>query len=255
MAKITIGGGRMSIGGGKRTGRVNPGISRYYMHGGHGGRINTKYIDFGGTDEYVTFGNNLNLGAGDFSLSFWAYIASAQDGVLTYILSKYQGANDFYYMRVSSNRFSFIAKDSSVEMLNLTSNLNTTFDAWFHIVLTADRDGDAYWYQNGAVFSAAGSPDTTNITNTGNFYLARHASNYGIFKMDDFCHYSKVLTSDDIAYLYGGGTPQTSGNPQFITNPTFCTTFDNDTIPTITDTQGGLTGTATNMEAADIKTY
>ena len=54
-------------------------------------------LAFDGTNDYINFGNVLNLGTGDFSISAWV---KASDFNGTYIVSKYEDANNRWYLRI-----------------------------------------------------------------------------------------------------------------------------------------------------------
>ena len=216
-------------------------------------------LAFDGTNDYINFGNVLNLGTGDFSISAWV---KASDFNGTYIVSKYEDANNRWYLRIDSSdtpRFQFYSKVSGSATnayFGLSNiNLDTLQNQWVHFVLSCDRDGNNVGYIN-TTLDDSDSSDNTDLDNTGNLHIARYDSSYSATSISEVAFYNKALSSNEVNTIYNGREPFNHKNSAFSGNLTawwrMGDGLENASGTTIYDmSSNSNNGTMTNMDAND----
>ena len=138
-----------------------------------------RSIEFG-SNEFLSAGDNNNLGTGDFSFSFWI---KASDTVSNYLISKREDNDNRWYIRTEGNsRIQFYAVKSGVDIMTATSSSSGELSAnvWNHVVISCDRSESSTglkFYINGSLQNSAAA-STTDIDNTGDFYIGRFNTNY-----------------------------------------------------------------------------
>lgn len=202
---------------------------------------NDQYIEFGAT-KYINYAAPINLGK-THSVFFWAKIASGGKcyPLATSVASKQliilHNDDNFYYGDDNELVFAHpkIVRDNTWKLYGITRADNTV----------------RFYYDNVEVGSGK-----TLVTN-GDFifdFIGRYNTNYSDSPLDQIVIYNKVLSASEMTALYGGGTPQTSGNPQLISGLIHYLNFEQ-TITTIKDVITDEVLTQNNMLSGDIKTY
>lgn len=139
-----------------------------------------RSIEFDGTDNFLSAGDNNNLGAGNFSFSFWI---KASDTASNFLFSKREDDGNRWYVRTEGNsRVQFYAKKSGSDVMTATSSSSGELSAnvWNHIVIACDRSDSSTglkFYINGQLENSRPT-STTDIDNTGLFYIGRFNTNY-----------------------------------------------------------------------------
>ena len=167
-------------------------------------------LTLNGANQYVSVSTNssdLNIGAGDFSISLWMQRSSDVTGKR--LLYKGASANDqigYALMGPSSNALRLI-------LCNGVTRLTTdcpipNLNQWYHAVFTVDRtSGKATSYLNG-VYQAHTDISAYNgadITNTKNLLIGAADSTGWLAwpgKVDDVRAYKRVLTANEARQLY-----------------------------------------------------
>ena len=177
------------------------------------GKINNA-LSFDGTNDYATFGNNLDFsGLSPFSFNFWvsptaatanAVFFSKYDGTKGYLIRK--SANGNYvniailssgssYISVSSN--SIVIPSNSYSMITVTYN-GTPNISGIKIYVNATSDTLSALYQ---AFS-------TSASNTSNFLMGCLTTNANFYGggIDEIAVWDRVITQTEVTELYNSGT-------------------------------------------------
>jgi hypothetical protein len=168
-------------------------------------------LNTNGTNQYLDFGNTLNLGTSDFTISFWVKFSDATD---QRFFSKYQGNDDQLIIRTASSDKIFVkfVKDSNAVVSKTAPTAITSLqNTWIHILLSCDRDGAVNLYVNnsntGVGFSETSANSSQNLDNTGSLQLSEHANSFSALKITDFAMWNVALDSDAVAAVYNSGKP------------------------------------------------
>ena len=221
-------------------------------------------LAFDGTDDYINFGNVLNLGTGDFSISIWAKAPS--DWNNTRMLIKKQDTNNRYMLWVDTNnppRLAFIGKIGGATTIsyvgNTTINLDNLINQWVHFTISCDRSGDIVGYINGVLDDADTPSDATpDIDNTGNLHIGKYDSSYYDQSISEIAYYDKALSANEVKTIYNGREPFNHKDSAFSGNLTawwrMGDGLENASGTTIYDmSSNSNNGTMTNMDAVDFE--
>ena len=181
---------------------------------------NAGYITFDGANDYVDCGrdSSLDVGTGDFSLSAWIKTSVSDDQT---IMSKGSGGAGGKRYSFSTNSSGYLVGnlDDNTASTNITGGTDVSDNAWHHVVIVYDRDGNGQAYldnsTDGSAVDITGSDGTLNDTGK-DFCIGvfSHDEADAAFtgSIDEVAIFTKVLTSGEISTLYGGGAPGTAGN-------------------------------------------
>ena len=178
----------MSLGLGtslSKSGLITPGIvtdSLVLKHNYAAGGVvpvsdGAVYLD--SIDDYVDFGDSLDLGTANFSIAFWV---NTNDLTTNYFISKYEDANNYWYIRGnSSDQIQFHSVAPSGTNISFNTIAQTALEnTWIHIVVTSDRSGASHKiYINGELSETDTDSSTTTLTNDGSLNLNKYATSYG----------------------------------------------------------------------------
>ncbi|MDT0553603.1 HYR domain-containing protein [Urechidicola vernalis] len=176
-----------------------------------------SFIDFDGTDDYISFGDNYDR-SGNFSIEAWVK-SESNSGTKT-ILSK-RDASDFtdgYDLRIQGNNFSFRYNGSGL----ITSSRAMTTDRWYHVAISFD--GSTYrMYQDGILVNSTSG--TLPSSNSDEFLIGAMdrsvnvPTNYFNGWLDEVRLWSVVLTQDQIREMMNQEIENSAGNVQGATIP------------------------------------
>jgi len=129
---------------------------------------NGGYIDFDGTDDYVTIPDspNWDLGTAEFTIDMWIYLNGTQPANYSGYIGTFQSkwpASGWVIMNSPGTNMRNYSNDGTYET---TISTNVTLSVWNHVVLTKFGN-TGYMYING---SSVGTQDWTSraFNNTGN---------------------------------------------------------------------------------------
>ncbi|MDO8468607.1 MAG: LamG-like jellyroll fold domain-containing protein, partial [Candidatus Peribacter sp.] len=153
----------------------------------------------------------LDPGTSDFSISGWVYLDSL--GAHRTIFAKgAQGiGSDFLWIFVdATNKIRVQLNDSSGSYFDATNTGQTAFSAstWYHVVVNFDRDGNVTAYINGTAYDLGSISDkATSIDNSSPAYIGIYNGSLYYFngKLDSLSFSSRVLTTNEITWLYNSG--------------------------------------------------
>lgn len=168
---------------------------------------------------YLAMATPYNPGVGDFSVSIWLKWIAPNMGFFTTGATG-DGVDGFGLLIAGSTTIRLFINDT-VQTERTTIDLATgiTTNVWHHLVVTFDRDGNATGWLDG-IEQSSGSI-ASHQANLGATYgnIGRAATTSGDYTglLDEIGIFNAVLTPDEIATLYGGGTPSeypwTPANP------------------------------------------
>jgi hypothetical protein len=209
-------------------------------------RPNTKYISFGGTDEFLNWASPLSDLGTVHTVCFWDKSTNAP-GTTGSMIGRADGAYNFtgFY----SSNFNY-ADNNEAKNVAYTNN-----NTWHFFCVT--RNGTALTF-----YKDCESLGTNTLANSGTFEPQNigkfYTSLMSVCSMDDLMIYDDVLSVSQMEDLYGDGTPGNGNdyNPYAITNPALIHYVDFETtITTIKDLITDETLTNNNMESGDIVAY
>jgi len=178
---------------------------------GTGGKLGKAYNFEADSSGYLNFGNTLgsSFGTADLSVSCWVNIESQVGN--RGIVGTWNGENAWWIYTASGTITAVVNWGGS--NVQTVSNSTISTAAWHHIVYTADRDGYAKLYIDGALQAdsddiSAGSGSnlhTTNELNVG-VWGDRYTAVCFDGKIDEVGIWSRVLTADEVSDLYNSGS-------------------------------------------------
>jgi hypothetical protein len=175
------------------------------------GKVGTAF-QFNGTNSQIDFAaNTMNVGD-TFSVSFWAYMVTADNSGQT-IISNFNeingGLNKYgWFIRATNGIFYFSRFIGATAQFDLTATANT-INNWQHLTFTRSSNSTKI-YVNGALASQNTNTQVTQYVNTisprigsrevtGVWRLANGT------KIDTFNIWNKELTQSEITELYNSG--------------------------------------------------
>ena len=168
-------------------------------------------LSFDGTDDYVDCGTTLNLGANDFTMSFWL---NRTGGYIQYqmIASKgvYSEVGQWYLYNYNSDDSWNFYGDSSK---SCQWTMNECFNKWAHLVIVR-KDDQIHIYVNGIekmITTDTISGTNANFTNTKHLAIGARAPDGSpdrVFNglIDEVRIYNYALTADQIKTVYNLGS-------------------------------------------------
>ena len=187
-----------------------------------------SYVNFNGTDEFITGPNTFRIGTGDFTVAEWIKCPSNihLGNIFHYGPTKSEG-NSSNYMYIGFGRqaavffppraaaylaYCVVVKGGSTVISHFTTSSDQTdlSNQWIHIAFVCDRSDITTAYLNGSPIP--GSVSNTMTTNDATLDLALNygKANVGTgdfftangFGVADTRWYSKAFTADEITALY-----------------------------------------------------
>lgn len=203
---------------------------------------NLQYISFGGTNEYLNYASVLSDLGTTHSITFWA---KCNKSISNNILGTATATVNFL-IHHTDNKF-YYGDNNEYKSVILATRDNT----WQFYCFTR-KETSLKFYMNEVQIGV-----TQTLATSGSFspqFIGSYSTLYSTASIDELTIYNKVISSGEMTILYGGGTPQTCGNPQSIEGLLHYMNFEQ-TITTITDIITSEVLTQNNMEAEDIVAY
>lgn len=184
------------------------------------GKIN-RAGNFDGVNDYVNIptSSSLDFGTGDFTLTAWVFplVSTAQR-----LINKFnQSITKGYIFDINTTTAGNlrIRIDDGVADLNFLVAAGIAVNEWQFVAVTVKR-GDAsglIFYRNAAQVGPVGdlSTSTASLNVTENIGIGNIPSTVGSYfngRIDEVGIFNRVLTSDEISFLYNGGYGRESLN-------------------------------------------
>jgi len=228
---------------------------------------NTKSLVFDGSDDHVLLDSATLSGPGSFQ--FWFNTAAEANQILISITAYH------YLFLVGGKKVRCTWPTgwgaSYSDMTWTISPSEQQFDGeWHHIVMTNERDGGIGGTSTTKIYwdgDLKATKTGTGIISGAPFvetdvqsYIGGQSNGWNDFNgnIDEVAFWGNtVLDADAVTILYNSGVPialdSDSGNYDNSANLTHWWRMgDGDTYPTITDNEGSINGTMTNMTSGDI---
>jgi hypothetical protein len=196
-------GNGMDASGNYNTATLNGDVSGVDNRSG----ANNFALSFDGNGDYLEAAdsNTLDVGTGDFSISFWVKIAITTN---TVVLDKRSASDNTGYVIYFENMSPIIRLGFDRSKSNFYSSTTLSIDTWAHIVITVDRDsftGLKFYVNN--VLSGESNPTSFESDDLSTNTPCRIATSKDYLydfsgNLDDLRIYKRVLTSDEINALY-----------------------------------------------------
>ena len=169
-------------------------------------------IVFDGTDDYVNFGNILNIGTGDASLTGWVK-RTGGNGNQEWIFSKAIAAGEVgrYALDFASTTKLRVIAAWSGGHTNYYYTGTFSADVWYNYAVVFDRDDSLYLYLNGALNAThdISTHSSVNMTNTRPYRLGSYTAGNGTspaYFLDGnialHAHYNRVLSDEEVLQNY-----------------------------------------------------
>ena len=179
-------------------------------------------LDLNGSSDYVSMGDVLNIGTGDYSASIWVKTSAASSALaVSYIGKNIVGVIQDGRWTLGRNPTGNVARiyvrsSGDLSVVGLTP-IND--GAWHHLAATMDRSEKMRLYVDGVeerTGTTISGGDGVNWTITQPLELGRYYGASGGYPMhadamlDDARIYRSVLSPEDVALLAAGGEPATA---------------------------------------------
>jgi len=178
------------------------------------GKIDTYSMHFAGNASYLSGGTANTLGTFPLSISAWCVFSGSSSDQYILTIMQYSPTVGGFQLGVSSPSLNvgYLGFNYPGQSMPL-SNYNLKDGQWHHIVATATGEvginSIKYWVDGNDTTTASGYMSTTPVElpnhtyRVGNSYI----NNGGVVgEIDSLKVWNRVLSSDDVAYLYNSGS-------------------------------------------------
>ncbi|MDO8592254.1 MAG: DUF2341 domain-containing protein [bacterium] len=177
------------------------------------GKFN-KALTFDGVNDYVDLGNstNLDIGTGDYSVTFWIKRAVTGTGASQILLNNgaTNASQQGYIVGLTGadKLYVYVMDGSGSYVINDLLSASSVGTNWTHVVWVLQRNGYSMFYING---KQDGTPvaisNTANISHVSGLKVGTYnlGSNYYNGLMDELKIYNYALTSDEVKVDYNKG--------------------------------------------------
>jgi hypothetical protein len=220
----------------------------------------------GSSTQKIDFGNNINLGTDDFTISVWYKRTDSDEDVG--LLQKRQSSDDVWWLNVQDDdKVEFrVNLGRSNELHYKTSSIGGLNDTeWHHIVVNVDRDdtGASQLYIDGKELATiydeqVESGIAKNFNNTGKFLIGVGSMAGDIWMNGQISDVSifNIALSSNVGKLRDGTHGAGNAKPADLTGLSGLVAWwrmgDGVTYPNIEDYVGSVDGVMTNMTPANI---
>ena len=172
---------------------------------------NGGVIVLDGTNDYVTIGDKLDLGLGNYTFSCWFKLNSVSGYQCIFSKSIADYATNRYALYIDNNKLkSFMQGDLSSGDVDFSSALTLTTNTWYHITSVYDRSGTLKLYVNGILDSsqAISQWQNVNIQTSYTFKIGAYASPgdaptfFTNGNITSFTAYNKALSAQEVSQNY-----------------------------------------------------
>lgn len=218
-------------------------------------------LDFDGTDDYISCGNDSSLVPSSLTISLW-FKTSGSASVIPRLINKSYGGSpyDSYFIRINNNVLNFKIGVSSASV-QIAGTTNVVDGNWHNVIGTYDGS-QLKLYLDGNSEATPISETRAIIENTSyNLTLGCELGAYGFSwpftgSISNVSIWNTPLTSSQVREIYNDGVPSNLNNHsaysdlvswwQLGSNSSFNTNW------TVLDEKGSNNGTSVNMTEADI---
>ena len=162
----------------------------------------SEYLNFDGTNDYVTITADGTLNDDDLTISLWVYPDQLR---IQGIMDKNNfGTSWRLFMNSAGGGIEF---DGLSDSVNLIAGVNLSVSTWSHVLVTYDKSiTRAIIYINGSAANANSSFTTAGNNQNNSVVISPIAGSRFDGRMNDVRIFNRALTSDEVTTLYTGGT-------------------------------------------------
>jgi hypothetical protein len=173
-----------------------------------------------GVNDYVDYGDSLNLHLDNWSYSCWIKLDGLSGNMYAFSKAFYgPGKGRFGLYKSTNNKLGFLFVGISTNILVETTDTTVNADEWYHVSVTLDRDDKIKMYVNGVLQNLTTTSGTNDLKphknsfliNTFPFRIGTYTyNNYGSWAefngtVDELGVWNRVLTQSEITELYNNG--------------------------------------------------
>ena len=142
---------------------------------------NVKGLSFNGINNFINFGDILDVGTSDFSMTIWAKF-NPQSGLKGIIGKNAYGAmlGRYGIYQISTNNISGFVEPTlytNIESQNITGS--TKFSQFNSYTMVYKRNEGLLFYINGIFTKIVSNVNSTNLNTSGNFYVGVYGNASG----------------------------------------------------------------------------
>ncbi|MCK4259887.1 MAG: LamG domain-containing protein [Halanaerobiales bacterium] len=206
--------------------------------------MSNSYLNFNGTDQYVTVPDNdaLDFGTGDFSIAFWAKIEPGV-GSDHVFMKRNTGGSAFPSAHIEfflADELWFLIHDGTNLALSRTKiNRN---GRWYHYVYSITHSGLSSLHINGIQSDTFDAQSVGSLNNNGDMTIGCDdgPDRFTNGSLDDFRFYKKALSKSEIDEIYNDGVgTKLTGSEDGLSWGGNCDEGTGDTLVDITGTING----------------
>ena len=164
-----------------------------------------------GTNDYVTIGDKLDLGLGNYTFSCWFKLNSVTGYQCIFSKSIAAYASNRYALYIDNTKLkSFMQGDLTSGDVDFSSTLTLSTGIWYHVTSVYDRSGTLKLYVNGVLDSsqAISQWQNVNIQTSHTFKIGAYATSgdeptfFTNGNITSFTAYNRALTQQEILQNY-----------------------------------------------------
>lgn len=169
---------------------------------------------FDTSDDYVEIPDSTNLNfnnSTDFTIAGWVYLNNT--GQLHTIYDKRDNTSGLLFGVKNDNKMHLYLRDTSLVAVEPLSNTALRAGKWYHIAVTADRDGNASFYLDGIYDGGGAISSVASINNTAKAAIGNKSPSIGASswtntngRIDDLAIYNRLLSASEVKKLAGNVT-------------------------------------------------
>ena len=160
---------------------------------------------FDGVDDYLEFGDNLDLLGDDFTLSAWIRVGARDDTPHHHsIVDKLRSGGNFRMILTRNGRYTFGLSNDVGDYQQFASDKVFVEAKWVHFMVVFEKDIGVKMYLNGSLDSSRG-PFPIMRGDTSTPLRIGHSDNNDVFfkgEIDDVAIWDKGLQSDAVLEIY-----------------------------------------------------
>ena len=168
-------------------------------------RLGSQAALFDGENDYLDFGDNLDLLHDDFTISTWIRVDSRDDSPSLHpIVDKLQRGGNFRMHLTAGGKYAFGLRDEDEVYQQFASDMVSEESKWVHFLFTFEKDLGIKIYLNGKPDADRGPFSITRGDTGTSLRIGYTSNNEQYFKgaIDDVAIWDTGLTSESVLGVY-----------------------------------------------------
>jgi 6-phosphogluconolactonase (cycloisomerase 2 family)/predicted nucleotidyltransferase len=179
--------------------------------------IHGSGVGFDGVNDFVTMDDPANgaldLGTGDFSISFWTQVSDPASNFKMFLLKNTNPGNPGGVSAIgyeiathgiaNGHIRTYFGDGTSILLVDGPAGFDVRDGEWHHVVVVAQRSGNARLYLDNVEGTPVSMGGMGDMSNAAPFHIGSSNGNYVLpGKMDDVRIYKRALSVGEVAGLY-----------------------------------------------------